>query len=155
MEQPCIHWGGACRKTDGYGVTHVVRFGRVVTRAHVLAWIDANGRLPEAGEVVRHSCDNPPCVNPSHLLIGSKSDNARDAVDRRGLWQVQRTHCPQGHEYTADNIYWHKTKGWREGDAVQPPTDGSPSRGWARLCKTCAKARSVAATERRRATVSK
>lgn len=34
------------------------------------------------GELVRHSCDNPPCPNPKHLLAGTHADNRRDAVER-------------------------------------------------------------------------
>jgi hypothetical protein len=131
----CIEWGGACRKTDGYGQVQAMRFGRRISRAHVLAWIDANGRLPEPDEIVRHSCDNPPCINPVHLLIGSKSDNAKDAAERGQLWQAKITHCPQGHEYTDDNIYWRVTK----------------AGGRARHCKTCTKARAREQTLRRQA----
>ena len=40
------------------------------------------GPVPE-GQVVRHTCDNPPCVNPAHLLTGTQADNIRDR-DQRG-----------------------------------------------------------------------
>src|SRR3546814_9693388 len=33
-------------------------------------------------QVVRHSCDNPCCCNPAHLLVGTQSENLRDMVDR-------------------------------------------------------------------------
>ena len=52
-------------------------------RAHVLSWAIANERWPLSGEVVRHACDNPPCCNPRHLLIGSAADNVRDCRDRK------------------------------------------------------------------------
>lgn len=55
----------------------------VRVRAHILAWETANNRLVPAGYVVRHKCDNPKCVNPAHLEIGTQKDNIHDAI-RRG-----------------------------------------------------------------------
>ena len=40
------------------------------------------GRPLGAGEVTRHTCDNPPCCNPAHLLPGTPADNSRDMVER-------------------------------------------------------------------------
>jgi hypothetical protein len=38
-------------------------------------------QIPE-GLVIRHTCDNPPCMRPSHLMLGTIADNARDAMER-------------------------------------------------------------------------
>ena len=46
-----------------------------------MAWTLANGQIPEDLQVM-HSCDNPKCVNPSHLNIGTQTDNERDKVSK-------------------------------------------------------------------------
>lgn len=66
----CVMWEGR-RDENGYG-----RVGR--KRAHRLAWEEANGASIPPGLVVMHSCDNPPCVNPNHLNLGTVADNNRD-----------------------------------------------------------------------------
>lgn len=78
----CWPWVGS-RSNKGYGRVTGWRIGRRLETASVVAWAVANGRWPSPGEVVRHSCDNPPCCNPAHLLIGSHADNMRDARERR------------------------------------------------------------------------
>ena len=54
-----------------------MRFGGTSTRAHRIAWQIAYGPIP-AGLLVLHTCDNPGCVNPVHLYIGTQKDNMRD-----------------------------------------------------------------------------
>lgn len=53
--------------------------------AHRASYLLFNGEIP-AGLQVRHTCDNPPCVNPSHLVVGTVQDNADDAVARGREW---------------------------------------------------------------------
>ena len=78
---PCIEWPGA-RGRDGYGWKW---FEGGPKGAHRVAYIQHHGlTLADIkGQVVRHRCDNPGCVNPEHLVLGSHKDNAQDMVERK------------------------------------------------------------------------
>jgi hypothetical protein len=73
----CWVWLGAKNK-NGYGS---FRLSGQATTAHRAAYLLFCGPLTD-GQVVRHSCDNPPCVRPNHLLSGSQKENILDAVER-------------------------------------------------------------------------
>lgn len=74
----CWEWIG-CRNKDGYGITYEtyknVSASRVSYKIH-------NGPIPN-GMCVLHHCDNPGCVNPEHLFIGTQQDNVKD-MDQKG-----------------------------------------------------------------------
>lgn len=67
-------WEYAIRESSGYGV---VRVGRIQELAHRLSWRLHFGAIP-IGLFVCHRCDNPSCVNPAHLFLGSARDNNLD-----------------------------------------------------------------------------
>jgi len=82
-------------KTPGHGprgdcwlwTAHINRSGygwfykspRTYREAHRVVWEIVNGAIP-GGSNVCHRCDTPRCVNPSHLFIGTQSDNIQDAL---------------------------------------------------------------------------
>lgn len=71
----CWIWKGYINP-DGYGQLDV---GGKTTGAHRVA-VRADGRDP-TGKVVRHTCHNPSCVNPHHLVIGTQKENVQDMVE--------------------------------------------------------------------------
>ncbi len=82
----CWIWRGSTNNR-GYGaIEYSYTNGKqVMQAAHRVAWILTNGPIPE-GMMVCHRCDNPPCVRPDHLFLGSGFDNMADmAVKGRSL----------------------------------------------------------------------
>ena len=79
----CIEFEGH-RDKDGYGRQYNPRTQRQAP-AHRLVYEEHHGVVLDPSVVVRHTCDNPPCVNPSHLEAGSAADNQADVVSRGRL----------------------------------------------------------------------
>lgn len=76
----CWLWKGG-RNPQGYGTWS---YRGITWRAHKMAYRLTKGNVPK-GYQVRHSCDNPPCCNPFHLLRGTRKQNAQDAIRRNRL----------------------------------------------------------------------
>lgn len=74
----CHIWTG-CKTPDGY--PRVGRKGNPNIRAHRYFYEQLHGKIPE-GQVVRHTCDNPLCLNPEHLILGTPDENVQDRSER-------------------------------------------------------------------------
>ena len=103
MPDGCHIWING-KSSNGYG--NIRNNGKKVA-AHRASYTIYNGPIPH-GMVVCHSCDVPLCVNPAHLFLGSYSDNTKDSVNKNRHANCKKTHCPQGHEYSGDNLYINK-----------------------------------------------
>ena len=100
----CWEWTGS-RLQSTYGSLGWVDVGgrkQTQVGAHRVSFFLHEGYWPD---VVRHTCDNPPCVNPAHLLGGSFKDNSRDMAQRGRSAAQKRTHCPSGHPYDDENTH--------------------------------------------------
>lgn len=82
----CWEWQGARRGTQGgrLGYGQAIHEGKA-WGAHRLAWHLTQGDIPP-GMCVCHMCDNPICINPAHLFLGTMADNMRDKRNKgRGI----------------------------------------------------------------------
>ena len=102
-DEECWPWLGA-KAERGYGR---IWNAPKMRPAHRVAWelhygVEISDELDAC-----HSCDNPSCVNPKHVFPGTASDNAKDAYAKGRLYNPQsvKTHCPQGHPLSGDNLY--------------------------------------------------
>lgn len=84
-EGACQIWLGYVDRA-GYGV---IRFNGKNHLAHRASWIIEHGPIPD-GAMVLHRCDNPSCVNPAHLFLGTQRNNMEDMVTKG------RSHKPIG-----------------------------------------------------------
>jgi hypothetical protein len=76
----CWIWRGYVNK-KGYGMFSSYTGSESGGMCHRISWYLINGKIPD-NLCVLHKCDNPPCVNPGHLFLGTKTDNNRDAREK-------------------------------------------------------------------------
>jgi hypothetical protein len=99
----CWLWLGAMTK-KGYG--HMLFNGRY-EKAHRISYLIHCGPIPP-GQVVCHSCDNPSCINPDHLWVGSTRDNQADSAAkgrrRNGITQGEANHFSKLSQSDVDAI---------------------------------------------------
>ena len=88
-EQDCWTWGG--RREQGkytYGRLKIQKQDRTWTTgyAHRIAWELEHGPVPKqingSRASIMHTCDNPACVNPAHLILGNQKHNLKDCVEK-------------------------------------------------------------------------
>lgn len=136
----CWEWTAARHDRGGYGLINI---GGRVARANRIALEQKLGRPLGPSMKARHSCDNPPCCNPAHLLEGTQADNVADMHSRGRRVYARKpmmpkppakqpagrfsnaTHCVHGHEFTPENT-WMKPNNKVRG-------------GLERVCITCRK----------------
>lgn len=148
----CWPWQEKSRNEHGYGIFRPTKDSGVV-KAHRFAWSTENGPIP-AGEVIRHSCDTPPCCNPAHLSNGTQAQNIADMHERgrrvytRAVREPREpkppagrfshaTHCVHGHEFTPENTRLSRNPRVRS--------------GYERVCRTCRREHNRKQAARRKA----
>lgn len=79
----CWEWTAGKNK-KGYGEFWLA--GERHLHAHQISWMWENEKEIPSGMCVLHSCDNPSCVNPDHLFLGTNQDNIDDKM-KKGRWR--------------------------------------------------------------------
>lgn len=77
-QNSCIEYMGE-KSSDGYGKFYTSK--KIYTMAHRMAYELFIGNIPK-GMLVCHKCDNPSCINPEHLWLGTHHDNMQDMADK-------------------------------------------------------------------------
>ena len=95
----------AARDRAGYGIFAPNGRPNLPVRAHQVAWMLAFGEDKMHANHVLHRCDNPACIRPSHLFLGTDLENLRDMCAKGRHWHQGIAECPRGHPYSGENLY--------------------------------------------------
>ncbi len=79
-------WNTPSGRDNGEGYKYISYYDPVVKKtkrmgAHRMSYIIFNGKIPK-GKNIMHSCDNPACVNPDHLSVGTRIQNTQDMMNK-------------------------------------------------------------------------
>lgn len=139
----CWVWTGSA-DTKGYGMLGTPDYTRPrfangkpryrFDRAHRLSYQIHFGPIPD-GVFVCHTCDNPSCVNPAHLFLGTILDNNRDKTAKGRHHNSVRTACVSGHPFDTANTAYARGHGGAK----------------RRRCRLCSRAASDKSRDRARA----
>jgi hypothetical protein len=99
----CWHWNGSKNKS-GYGR---FRIEDKVFLAHRISYLIYFENIPD-DKIVLHTCDNPGCVNPKHLMLGTKGDNTRDCILKNRNCHGSNIWCAKLNEIQVKYIRQHK-----------------------------------------------
>lgn len=98
----CWEWRGYSNSL-GYGILSKFVGGKKQRfRAHRIS-LAIDGRDPH-DNLACHHCDNPKCVNPSHLFVGNQVANMRDCFAKGKHNNGSKSHCKYGHPFTGSNL---------------------------------------------------
>lgn len=123
----CWWWSGGLTR-GGYGqLRHRGATGRY---AHREMYFVTHGTHLVPDDVVMHLCDNPSCINPEHLRLGTNLENIRDMLAKGRHGNARKTACCHGHPFTPRN--------------TRVELSGR------RQCRECERLRSVRRTDQRR-----
>jgi len=90
-ESGCMVFTRKWQAVDGYGILSV---GKKRWLAHRYAWSLVNGDIP-ANMCIMHTCDNPSCINPQHLRLGTFAENNQDREAKGRSAPVQLENHPR------------------------------------------------------------
>lgn len=143
-DDECWLWIGSTDR-KGYGQIRMPGSkgeSRLRLASHIALELAGRGTVPKGMEAL-HTCDNPPCVNPAHLVIGTHRENMEDSWNKgraskpppgRKFQKGQnlKEFCYRGHPLSGDNLY------------IWPSGDGRACRECMRLNKAATRARFIA-----------